>query len=59
SKSKKKLSIPNSPSPDCNEKLFAKAVLVFLVAAERPKEAPAGTVEKLTGLQKLAMKSGK
>jgi hypothetical protein len=33
--------------------------LVFLVAAERPKEAPAKTLEKLTGLQKLAMKSGK
>jgi len=36
-----------------------KAVLVFLVAAERPKEAPAATLEKQTGLQKLAMKSGK
>jgi phenylalanine-4-hydroxylase len=33
--------------------------LVFLVAAERPKEAPAGTLEKQTALQKLAMKSGK
>jgi len=33
--------------------------LVFLVAAERPKEAHAGTVEKQTDLQKLAMKSGK
>ena len=49
----------NSPSPDCNEKLFVKVVLVFLVAAERLKEAPAGTLEKQTGLQKLAMKSGK
>jgi phenylalanine-4-hydroxylase len=48
-----------SPSPDCNGKLFVKAVLVFLVAAERPEEAPAGTLEKQTGLQKLAMKSGK
>jgi hypothetical protein len=25
----------NSPSPDCNEKLFAKAVLVFLVYKKR------------------------
>jgi len=33
--------------------------LVFLVAAERPKEAPAGTIEKQTGLQKLVIKSGK
>ena len=49
---------PNSSSPELNEKLFAKDVLVFLVAAERPKEAPAGTLEKRTGLQKLAMKSG-
>ncbi|WP_158634649.1 hypothetical protein [Flavobacterium glaciei] len=36
-----------------------KAVLVFLVAAERPEEAPDGTLEKQTGLQKLAMKNGK
>jgi hypothetical protein len=48
-----------SPSPDCNGKLFVKAILVFLVAAERPEEAPAGALEKQTGLQKLAMKSGK
>ncbi|MFV8334492.1 hypothetical protein ACNQF7_00235 [Flavobacterium sp. RSP29] len=40
-------------------KAFAKAVLVFLDAAERPKEAPVGTLEKQTDLQKLAMKSGK
>jgi phenylalanine-4-hydroxylase len=33
--------------------------LVFLVAAERPKEAPAGTLEKQTAMQKLAVKSGK
>jgi phenylalanine-4-hydroxylase len=33
--------------------------LVFLVAAERPKEAPAGTLEKQMAMQKLAMKSGK
>jgi len=33
--------------------------LVFPVEAERPKEAPAGTLEKQTGKQKLVMKSGK
>lgn len=33
--------------------------MVFLVAAERPKEAPAGTLEKQTAMQKLVMKSGK
>jgi len=33
--------------------------LVFPVAAERPKQAPAGTLEKQMGEQKLAMKSGK
>jgi phenylalanine-4-hydroxylase len=33
--------------------------LVFLVTEERPQEAPAGTLEKQTALQKLAMKSGK
>jgi phenylalanine-4-hydroxylase len=33
--------------------------LVFLVAAERPKEAPAVTLEKQMAMQKLAMKSGK
>tara|TARA_R110000868_G_scaffold189777_2_gene433348 strand:+ start:12346 stop:12447 length:102 start_codon:yes stop_codon:yes gene_type:complete len=33
--------------------------LVFPVATERPKEAPAGTLKKQTAEQKLAMKSGK
>lgn len=33
--------------------------MIFLVAAERPTEAPAETVEKQTDVQKLAMKSGK
>ncbi|SDW82538.1 phenylalanine-4-hydroxylase [Flavobacterium degerlachei] len=33
--------------------------MVFLVTEERPQEAPAGTLEKQTALQKLAMKSGK
>jgi hypothetical protein len=46
-------------SPDCNEKLFAETLLVFLVAAERPKEAPAVTLEKQRGSKKLAMKNGK
>jgi hypothetical protein len=36
-----------------------KAVLVFLVVAKRPEEALAITIEKQTGLQKLAMKSWK
>jgi phenylalanine-4-hydroxylase len=36
-----------------------KAVFCFPVAAERPEEAPAGTLEKQTGEQKLVMKSGK
>jgi hypothetical protein len=43
----------------CNGKLFAKAVLVFLVVAKRPKKALATTLEKQMGLQKLAMKSWK
>jgi hypothetical protein len=43
----------------CNGKLFAKAVLIFLVAAKQPQEALATTLEKQMGLQKLAMKSWK
>ncbi|MFV8466871.1 hypothetical protein [Flavobacterium sp. LB1P62] len=43
----------------CNEKLFVKAVLVFLAAEKRPEEALAATLEKQTSLQKLAMKSWK
>jgi phenylalanine-4-hydroxylase len=33
--------------------------MFFPVVVERPEEAPAGTLEKQTGEQKLAMKSGK
>jgi hypothetical protein len=43
----------------CNEKLFVKVVLVFLVARKRPEEALVATLEKQTDLQKLAMESWK
>jgi hypothetical protein len=51
--------LPNYPSPDYNGKLFAKAVLVFLVAKKRPEEALLATLEKQTDLQKLVMESWK
>jgi hypothetical protein len=40
-------------------KAFCGNSFGFLVAAERPKEAPAGTLEKQRVSKKLAMKSGK
>ncbi|OCB78095.1 hypothetical protein LPBF_03885 [Flavobacterium crassostreae] len=41
------------------ESFLRRPFFVFLGAAERPQEAPDGTLEKQTGKQKLGMKSGK